>query len=171
MNRSSIRKSFLDDLLGESESTATAAATTASPESRQPQHQKTKSVRFREEGDDSDDILGSLIPNPLSAASPSSSGRDAAGGLKMTSVTPSIPSTSSSTKQQDLSRSSVATTGNPSDWLGLSDERPKSDPNRSQEKGKADFILQEEGFEDRMSASRKRESIPMKLISIVIANE
>lgn len=165
MNRSSIRKSFLDDLLGESDSSATVSAgASASVDTRQQQqqHQRTKSVRFLE-GDDDDDILGSLLPSPSSVPSSASvlrgshdtivPGQGSRGGSALLE-TPRR-------HEPATAKAASSTAGNSSDWLGLSEERPKTDPGRILEKGKVD--QREEEDESRMTVmARKREFLLIK---------
>lgn len=153
MNRSSLRKSFLDDLLGDADSppsggpsftTSPSNAPLSSDPSRQgsaggqQQQQRTKSVRFQD-GDDSDDILGSLLPIPSTASTPSSSGATSLrvthdplsgqGSKAFPSASPTSRPASSpqhappARKQETGVRGdSAPASRSSSDWLGLSEE-------------------------------------------------
>lgn len=144
MNRSSIRKSFLDDLLNDDDPIPLPSATSSSTNSmevrQQQQQQRTKSVRFLD-GDDSDDILGSLLPASASSSIGVSSrssrqdGLEAAaslansGGVQQHQGSRGITMDGSRTGKQEsgggivtvkpMGNNSNSSSGSKSDWLGL----------------------------------------------------
>lgn len=155
MNRSSIRKSFLDDLLGDSDSTNTLAAPT---DARQQQQQlRPKSVRFLEK-DDGVDILSPRQPTLLSpSASVPSKTVTSQDGSASDSGSKSTSSPSRDVqRRQEPERASATTATSSSDWLGLSEER--NDGTRNRASGKQDQRIDEDDFGFSSSISRKRES-------------
>ena len=180
MNRSSLRKSFLDDLLGDSDSLSSPNVAGPSSDSRQQQQQqRTKSVRFLE-GDDSGDTLGSLLPTSVSSSSstpaasrvssaseellPSSGPRGGVTGAASSRSLSSGLEAGSRLRQEAAAEKAIlgsaTAAARPSDWLGLSEARQPVSPSFQWEGG-ADQVREE----DVSSASlrNRREFVSRRL--------